>query len=204
MQCVVFHSSVWIENTALGWNTYNFLVLPFVMEWNVKHMITAHLCIPYVLWDTQLWCYCLNCIHSTHPGVCYLHHSLNPSSLINPNKSQPQAAVSADTIPPALPRSTKAQEAVIHTGAVCRESERVVVGRKRRVGLNREAGDGGQKRGDSLGIEPIQLQAAVQPWFLWRHLIHISTVSSSLSWYPFLLSLPFPYTFVIMAHTHAS
>lgn len=159
------------------------------------HVITAHLCIPYVPWDTQLWCYCLNCIHSTHPGVCYLHHSLNPSSLINPNKSQPQAAVSADTIPPALPRSTKAQETVTHTGAVCRESERVVEGGKRGVGLNREAGDGGQERGDSLGREPIQLQAAVQPWFLWRHLIRISMVSSPLSWYPFLLSLPFPYTF---------
>lgn len=79
------------------------------------HMITAQLCIPYVLWDMQLWRYCLNCIHSTHAGVCYLHHSLNPSSLINPNKSQPQAAVSADTIPPALPRSTKAQETVTHT-----------------------------------------------------------------------------------------
>lgn len=35
-------------------------------------------------------------------------------------------------------------------------------------GLNREAGDGGQRR-DALGRVPIQLQAAVQPWFPWRH-----------------------------------
>lgn len=142
----------------------------------------------------------MNCIHSAHPGVCYHRYSLNPSFLINLNKSQPQAAVSADTIPPALPRSTKAQETVIHTGAVCRESERVVVGRKRGVGLNREAGDGGQERGDSLGREPIQLQAVVQPWFLWRHFKSLPPSPDTLSFYLYLFLRLF---FSILLSWHA-
>lgn len=47
---------------------------------------------------------------------------------------------------------------------------------KRGVGRGREEQDWMGKRemegrggGNSLGREPIQLQAAVQPWFLWRH-----------------------------------
>lgn len=187
---MLFRSLVWIENSAPQWNTYIFCF---------RHMFCeTHNC-GAIVWT----------VYIPHTLVSAIsNHYLNPSSLINPNKSQPQATVSADTIPPAQPRSSKAQETVTHTGAVCRESERVVEGRRRGVGLNREAGDGGQERGDSLGREPIQLQPAVQPWFLWRHFICISTVSSSLSWYPFLQSLPFPYIFfsifVIMPPKYAS
>lgn len=50
-----------------------------------------------------------NCtgIASPHRSVCLLLDSLNPSSLINPRQSQPQPAVSANTIPPASTKPRK-------------------------------------------------------------------------------------------------
>lgn len=62
-------------------------------------------------------------------------------------------------------------------------------------GLSTEAGDAGQRR-DSSGKVPIQLQAAVQPWFL-----HIST--GSLSQHLFAAPSSFLLVPLIMACTSA-
>lgn len=71
-------------------------------------------------------------VYSSHPAVRYLHHSLNLLSLINPNMRQPKAAVSASTTPPALPRSTKAQESSLMHRSHCKEEWKREVERRRR------------------------------------------------------------------------
>lgn len=105
---------------------------------------------------------------------------LTPLPQSIPYKSLPQAAISTNIIPHALPCSRKAKETAAYMGADLQGKQEGNGGREGGVGLNGEALSGRMGRGYSLGREPIQLQAVVQPWFLWRHKIHISTISSSL------------------------
>lgn len=133
-----------------------------------------------------------SCVVLLFPAVChticifltlvsaYSPTLLTPLPQSIPYKSLPQAAISTNIIPHALPCSRKAKETAAYTGADLQGKQEGNGGREGGVGLNGEALSGRMGRGYSLGREPIQLQAVVQPWFLWRHKIHISTVSSSL------------------------
>lgn len=139
-------------------------------------------------------------------SVCLLPHSLNPSSSINPCKSRPQGAVSANAIPPALPCPNKAQETAAYTGGVCRESERVAEGEGKRSGIERGSRRwrAGERGFFGKGANPITGSGAA--------LVSLAALNSHFNG-PFL-PLPVPFSFylclflllfhlffLIMAHT---
>lgn len=146
-------------------------------------------------------------MHSSLLSVCLLPHSLNPSSSINPCKSRPPGAVSANTIPPALPCSNKAQDTAAYTGAVCRESERVAAeGEGKRSGIERGSRRwrAGERGFFGKGANPITGRGAA--------LVSLAALNSHFS--GLFLPLPIPFSFylclfllllllffLIMAHT---
>lgn len=111
------------------------------------------------------------------------HHSLNLLSSINPNRRR--------LYPPALPRSTKAQE-----GSICKEERR----RRRRGGgeerdLNREAGDGGQERRGFFGkgANPITGSSAAP--------VYLATLNSHFNGLFLPLPIPSPSIFAPLPDT---
>lgn len=146
-----------------------------------------------------------NCtgIVSPHRSVCLLLDSLNPSSLINPCQSQPQPAVSANTIPPA---STKPRKEP-HIQVPSARRARSWWGEAKRSGIERGSGRwrAGERGFFGKGANPIMGSGAA--------LVPLAALNSHFN--GLFLNLPTPFSFyfdfflllllsffLIMADTH--
>lgn len=134
----------------------------------------------------------------------YSHCLLTPLSQSIHRKSLPQAAICANTIPPALPCSSKAQETVYMGAGLQRDQEGGGA-----VRLNGEARDGEHGRGGFFGkgANPITGSgaglvslAALNSHF--NSLFLPPPVSSSFFSYSCLFLVQFSLFFLILAHTH--
>lgn len=130
------HSKMWSLNTLCIWSQYASAII----------LCEAHNCNDTVSCSLSHYiCIVLTLVSAYSPSL------LTPLSQSIHCKSLPQAAISANTIPPALPCSSKVRETAVYTGAGLQGEQEGGGGREGEARLNGKARDGGQGRGRFFG-----------------------------------------------------